>query len=265
MAEWMVCLSGHELDLQKLSELFSLPGLGVTNEGNGYYIKSSEFARLTNTDDVADWRTPDPDSQECLRLDSSVVRSRAVELLGVMNGLGKICAEGFQPVTLADVVRVDEDGTRLYFKEIATEVRFSVSLSGTTTGGNEIVSQQPDEHGSWVALAVKDQKVQDALHFVHLEPTWWSLRKVYELIEEDLGQPNRMKKHVRATEEQLKSFKESANSPQRSRLGAVHAPTQKGLNRSLHYSPMSLSTAVSLIGDLTRDWLRWKQKELDRT
>lgn len=261
MAEWMVGLSGHELDLQKLSELFNLPGLNIVNEGNGYYIKSSDFDLLTTTDDVADWRTPDPDVQERLRLDSVTVRSRAVDLLSVANGFGKVCGEGFESVALADVLRVDEDGSRLYFKEITTQVRISASLSGTTTGGDEIVSSIPSEFEAWATLALGDQKVQDALHFFHLEPTWWSLRKGHELVAEDLGQPNRMEKHVRATREEIESFLESANSPVHSGLDAVHAPTVGALNRSLHHAQMSLSTAISLIKDITRDWLRWKQQK----
>lgn len=136
-------------------------------------------------------------------------------------------------------------------------------MSLSLSDGSEIISTQPTVSENWVALATKNPKVQDALYFFQSETSWWSLRKVYELIKEDLGDPNRMEKHVEATRNEIESFWELASSPKVSGREAVHAPTAYYMRRILYHSPMSLADGETFIRGLLKDWLQWVLKQPD--
>jgi len=266
MTKWLVRIHGHKFDLQELSDRFNSVEVNVTKDDNDYYyLGPSDFDALLEPEDI---------------------RSRAIELLACINGIAKVCSKQYEPVkitkrlfdgdrdvgasfenpyeedarTLEMLVQVNEEGTREYVVRASGTVRKQASALPPTPGSSQVTHQQYDEAKAWYALASGDRKVEDALYFFHEETTWWTLRKVYEIIEDDFGQPNKMEKHGWADENLIKSFKASANDPRLSGRAAVHAPTARHLQRPWFYDPIPLSEAEDVIRNIIRNWLQWKLK-----
>lgn len=242
MTKWLVRLQGDEHDLEALCERFDSPGWGITKENDGYYLKSSDFDSLIEADDV---------------------RSCATGLLASINGFAQIFLGQFEPVQQDGlVVLVNKDGTRQRYMAVSSEVkiRWRTSVSATSANGSPVTPQPPTEAEAWHTLVSKDRDVEDALYFFQQGTTWGSLRKVYEIIKEDFGQPSKIEKYGWASKEEIERFKESANNPQISGHDAVHARSK----RTPRYSPMSLSEGRGFIHGVVRHYLQWKlNKQMD--
>lgn len=228
MARWMVELLGNEDDLQTLSDWFGSSDLSIIRDKDHFYLHSSDFDSLVKPEDVL---------------------SRATELAATMDGIRKAESNQRQPTLVASAVeRVNDDGTVSHFELLSSRVTFR----GTPATPWQTSDAQPT-----LALAAMDRDVQDALYFLAQETTWWTLRKVYEIIASDFKQPNRAEKMGWAKEVDLKRFIRSANDSGVSGRGAVHALPE---SKPFPYPPMSLANAETFIGNLLQTWIRWKLK-----
>ncbi len=52
MSEWLVQLTGEELELETVTRLFNLPELCIKREGRDYFLHSEDFLTLSNAYDV---------------------------------------------------------------------------------------------------------------------------------------------------------------------------------------------------------------------
>lgn len=241
MTEWLVELKGERLDLQYLSRQLSSEEWSVSDKEGRYYLRSARFNSLTDARDVLD---------------------DAAEFLAVINGLANVQSSDFHAVELAGIARVEEGEkppTQFLFpKSISARIGMYGELTARKLGdtGDTTDSQrQPTVLESWLAIADQDPKVRKALRILgSQENNWGTLRKVYEVLEGDAGQPTKIAKYGWADVEEIKRFIESASDPDASGDDAVHGYTK----RPLHFSPMSLSEARSFIRDLLEKWIRSK-------
>jgi hypothetical protein len=101
-------------------------------------------------------------------------------------------------------------------------------------------------------LANKYEFVADALRFF-LEPTWFNLYKVYELISDDVGGSKAIAAQFGITEAQQNRFTGSANNRGASGDAARHALKQKPMK-----NPMPLKDGQALMRRLLDQWIRSK-------
>lgn len=87
VTEWLVGLIGDKFDLEELPKLFRSDALRVTEEHDGYYLKSSEFESLSNADDV---------------------RAKAKTLLQHLNGVSKLFLSTSKPIQIGGITIIDE-------------------------------------------------------------------------------------------------------------------------------------------------------------
>jgi hypothetical protein len=227
MAEWLIELEGYTSDLDELVDQFESPQLNVKKEGDRYYLKSPrEFGAFT---------------------DASSVRARASELLFLLSGIANLYLGDRVSSAPDAVIRVNDDGTRDRFEREPPRVpvRGKARLWGTK-------ATNPTIGESWLSLARQDENVIDALHFFQEDASWWSLRKVYGVIESDLkGQQSMVAKTLATPEKEIKRFKEWASH-------YVHGERGKLPHRD-HYPPLSLVEADRFLRALLKSWLRWKR------
>ena len=92
MAQWLAKLDGHEFDKKDLSKFFTEPTCRVALDDDGaYYLTSDTFAPTT---------------------EASEVQAAAEDMLRLLNDLMRYRDQGYQSVSLVDITRSNDDGTR---------------------------------------------------------------------------------------------------------------------------------------------------------
>jgi hypothetical protein len=251
MTEWLVRLQGEKLDLEEASSHFRGADLEVRQEDGGYYLASTDLRSMT---------------------ESGEVLKRGKELLKVMNGILKLIVGNHQPVT-ADglVVRADEAGKRDQYIHVGGALTIRTRLRAAAVvvksdGITELPEQAPPRAASWMAIAMRDNKVAKAFRLFN-EPTYVNLYKVVEIIESDLesetggnrrrrrkGEMSALVERGWATGKEIEWLKHTANSPKAIGDEARHgrefdAPRQ---------GAMPLGDAQDLTGALLSKWLQTK-------
>jgi hypothetical protein len=228
MPKWLVSLQGDSVDLQELADEFRSAHLSVRKEQGRYFLRASQhFDALTRSDKV---------------------RDRATELLPLLVGTIKLRTGYAAAITLGDLtIRVEDDGTGSTYTHLETlRVRPKTPEVSVSSGPR---NSAPPLAERWVDLALRDEKVLDALRFFQEETTWWSLRKTYEVIETEL-QLSKIAKLGWASVPEIKRFKEWAGY-------YVHGEQQGYPNEDYHpYLP--LPEAESFMQQMLLKWLQRK-------
>ena len=133
MPKWSVTLNGDPWDLKTLADL----GVGVSEEGNGFVLCAPDLDTLT---------------------DAGAVRQRVIELVEVLNGLGRVTAHDFTPVVVGSV-RDDDSGQTVM--DLRGTVKMRSRARAELTVGEPM--PQPTVFASRVAAAGRDPNVQQAL------------------------------------------------------------------------------------------------------
>lgn len=246
---WLARLSGHDFDLQAISELFSQsssPACYITKDNEGYYLNSQEFEDFCNATKEKGWAT-------------DKATKKATELLAPMNGLAKLLSEGFQLVQPAYVVQIADNGTRQNYVMVAGTVRMQGDLSGEVSISEETVEEHQlssfdtPQIQEWMSLLENDPLVKRALAlYGGQKPTWKNLYMVLDVIIQDVGGEKSRRKKPWWPEETVTTFKWTANS-----FGALGQEARHG--KDIDQSPdppMTLAEAKDLIRQLLRGWLQ---------
>ena len=240
--EWFVQIRGESFDLRELSKSLDLPELRVTQEGQAFILKSTEFNLLKDADDV---------------------RNRAIEIVSLINGAARLALEMPKPLAVDHVVKVNDDGTH---------ESFFTGSGGITMGGSGILSfvaadgtvqeiHQADPIPVWVATARHDTNVAKVLRLLGAGTyDWVNLYRIYEVIESDVKGISNIVKKGWATKRAIKRFKHTANSPAITENDSRHGKETKRPPRD----PMALAEAKSLVKTIIHNWLRSKRKSLSR-
>jgi len=251
MAQWVVKLVGHEFDLKALSKIHTAAECRVAQDSDdAYYLTSEEFASMAEGSDVHDT------ANNMLLLINDLMRARAPE---------------FQSVSLADVTRINDDGTRSTYvflsEHITSSARMSVDATVLDASGQLVPSPEPGIAQNRLKLALRDAKIREALvYWRRCNPgdadVCQYANKVYEVIREDMasgghaGQgADAIKQKKWAVQGEIDNFQAWANSPAISGQKARHAdrrPAKSGI------TPLSDGEALAFIQRLLNHWLDWK-------
>jgi hypothetical protein len=236
VAEWLVGLTGDRFDLEELATYLRSPDYTVVELEGRYYLKSPSFGPLAGAEEI---------------------RQAAIEVLQVVNGFGKLLLTGhFQPVGIADLNRVSEDGRRdVWVLPSALDLRLRLMPVNATTGDSTPDVRLPTLLESWLTTALGHRRVADAVrYFGSTGPRWVNLSKVYDVIEEDVGGEPDIIARGWATGRKLRLFRSTANNKRSIGDDARHGHEKW----SAPERPMALPEAETLIRSILEHWIRSK-------
>lgn len=231
---WRVVLTGDDHDLRDAAKLFAASDPGVVEEDGTFYLCSSGFEAFT-------------DPQEVLE--------SAVSALPQLNGLASVRLSEFEGMTLRATVveRIDEKTSRVQ-DSVGIKTRIVVEKEGAFTNGTA-VRDTPREAASRLAGASSDDRVARAITiYGALGDTWPGLYMVLDVLSDDLGGDDAVKKSGFASRAKIKLLRRTANSYTAAGLGARHALEKY----EAPDKPMSLREGRKVVGQLLDGWMRSK-------
>jgi hypothetical protein len=237
--EWSVGIEGDKSDLEDLAKSLKSPELCLTQHGEDFILKSTDFKHLKNANDV---------------------RNKACEIIAIINGGARLTLDICNPLTIGCVSRMTDDGLDLFpapatdTLTVQNKVRVSIVDADGTIHENHPADPIPD----WVAIAQNDKNVSDVLRrFGAGRHSWENLYSIYEIIEEDIGGMDNITSKRWAAKKTIRLFKHTANSP-----GAIGGDARHGVQKEkAPKEPMRLSEAKSLIETIFKSWLHSKSKK----
>lgn len=234
--KWEVQLNGDTFDLKELSKSLIDDELRVVEKKGQYFLESNRFEDLTNSEEVA---------------------SLAADILKVLTGAVRLSLGGRTPLHVANTARVRPDGARDVFVTLSDSihVRATIGVEITRSDGKKEVIHPAHSVPGWIKLGLTDQNIAKALRLLGTdEHNWVSLYRLYEVIEEDVGDLRKIVNNGWATNTSIKRFKHTANSP-----GAVGDDSRHGKESTTPPSdPMDIGEARALVEVILHNWLRSK-------
>ena len=230
--EWYVRILGNNSDLQELSKSLNSPELCIFQEGQEFILKSINFNQLKSTADV---------------------RKKAEEILSLLNGTAKLALGTQQPLTVDDIVKINDDGKKETFDFLSDTVYVgsSTSTSDKTSDGNVQEIHPADPIPVWIKTAQINKNAAIIFRLLGLSGlNWINLYNIYEIIKSDVGGKDKIADNGWATKGQIDLFKQTAQLYRHGKL-KNYVPPKK---------PMTLSEAESLIKRILRNWLRAKSE-----
>ncbi|MEX2032711.1 MAG: hypothetical protein WEA81_07570 [Dehalococcoidia bacterium] len=231
---WWVRLQGERFDLEELVEMFSAPELTVVERGDDVYLRSTAFDELEDAGDV---------------------RTQAVNLARLANGLARVHHDGFRPVDVDVVTRVSTSGTKEHFVslgvaiEARARVRADLTVMRPDGSEAETVDPTPAEQRGSVPLD-RDDVVRLLRIFAQADLRWSDLYHAFEIVQADVG--GRMFENGWVSRAAVDRFKQTANSP--TVLGEAARHGRETTTPPLH--PMPFEEAEGLVKGLVQTWLR---------
>lgn len=236
--EWLVEIQGDKSDLQDLAKSLSSPELCITKDGDNFVLKSTDFERFTNVDDV---------------------RNMASGLLSFINGAAKLALDMRERLTIGAIIRVKDDGTHSTFICLSNSitVRGSIGVSIVSPTGVVQEIHPADPIPDWVKIAQQDENVSKVLQLLgSMNDDWVNLYRILEIVEKDVGGTKEIKEKGWATQRAVKLFKHTAQSPD-----AIGQKARHGVQEQEPPPlPMTISEARSLIKTIIHNWLRSKRE-----
>jgi len=232
---WLVRLEGHHFDLEMLNAKVQAEDLRIEKRGDRYYLESEAFRNLKKSADV---------------------RSAAAEVLELLNGAARVFRGRYEPVRLSGEILEITDGqerTNIVIEPESLVSRMRIGGTAVVAEGKASSSAgtPSTEVTDLVKTALNDRTVADVLHFMSLEQTWINLSKVWELVKEDMGYRNAVK---RFGDPQIKRFTGTAQSRKIVGDAARHAGLKKYPGPGKR-TPMTLREARRFITDVVQQWL----------
>jgi hypothetical protein len=170
-------------------------------------------------------------------------------MVEIINGAGVLF--NLEKIKVGSVLEVTDSGEHKHSVLVAETLTAHARCRAVVMGPEG----KPKENENALAfrriLKLAGKKpVSDVLHFLTLQPNWWNLYKVFEVVEDDVN--GRVYKLV--DEQKLRDFKSTAQS--RNHLGdeARHASSKKKYSGPL--IPTSFEEAQELIRQLVEKWLQ---------
>jgi hypothetical protein len=243
--EWLVRLKGAEWSLEDLPNLFSQLDHKVRSENGKYYLSSSMFNH---------YRTV------------AAVSELAEQIVERINGVMTALDPPFHSVRIAEIVQLQEDGTRKvhhYLKPSGLKLQIKLGKPTLVIEGNPPLPQ-PSKPEKLVAQWEAEGNESDLGRALRIgllpQQTWGSLYHVYEVIKHDVSGGRDDWKPLLAVlpdehlDRQLKRFRDTANDPKHAGIHARHGkPEPKS-----EPDPMTIADAQILIHRLLVAWLSTK-------
>lgn len=237
--KWRVQISGEVIDLEALSRSFADEEIRILAEDRNYFLESKKFVEATTSEEVLE---------------------KAKEICGVVSGVARLAYGARATLKPEHVYRLHPDGRRDVFVIIKEGLEIRASIGAViviTSDGSEVVVEAKDPARSWIDVADNNESVAKALRLFGTDAKdWVGLYRVYEVVEQDVGGIKHISAAGWATEEAVRRFKHTANSPSATGDLARHGKE----NTQPPKNPMDLSEARSLVEVLLHNWIREKSK-----
>jgi hypothetical protein len=229
--DWQVGLMGGDGDLSRLATTFSEGDPRVWLQADGVYVmESSALDKLT---------------------DAVEVDSEAGRILGLMHGAMKLDDPSVRPVQPSRDFWHQGDHHRLAFPGTASGHTTVTGVAVGTVDGVSVPPPPPPER-KWMAIAMSNANVADALQLISGSETWFQLYKIVEVIKSAVGGEDGIVQRGWTSRNRIRTFKATANHPALSGDDARHARQPgSGGKRS-----MSLQQAQALVRELIQRWLQ---------
>lgn len=235
--KWKVQISGDVSDLKLLSDSLKELSVRIVESGNAHFIEAEAFNAF---------------------VDPKEVSKAAGELALVLSGVARLAYGARGQFSTGHVVNVNADGTEncyVFLEGINVRCSVGVLTVSTSEGGETITIKPVDPATGWIKSAISNPTVVKALRLHGAgSRDWVDLYRLYEVIEGDIGGIKKVASLGYATEETLRRFKHTANSPSAIGDDARHGKesTQPPNN------PLPLHEARSIIEAILHAWLREK-------
>jgi hypothetical protein len=225
---WYIQLIGEELDFNDIERSLKNYRWNLYKEQDEVFITNEDLDE-TN--------------------DSKEVKSHAEEFVDILNGALKCLYGDYNTVLVATIVEFDKiTGDRkknVFVKVKRSRPRIRVNLSIQEKRKPNATTIE-----KWLNIAEENDSVRLVLHF-YKQPSWWNLYKIYEIISEDIGTENKLKKKMYVSANELSRFTGTAQSRKHIGDEARHAANKyKG-----HLNPMILDEAKRLIKQVFEKWI----------
>jgi hypothetical protein len=229
-------LEGHQFDLEDLAQLLATGDVRVVHDADedGYYLTAPEIDNPPQ---------------------GATFYEVAQRLLPHINGIGRVNRADFRPVQLTGKYGTPT-GQHAVIAAASAEIRLRTHVAGVVTGPDG--QPKPDPPSPWparLALAETNPEVAKVLIIMGggEKLDWYSLFKVYELIEKAIGGEQQMRQNGWATSTQQRAFRASANLEKVSGAAARHA-VDNGTGHPKE--TMTIEQGRSFISELVRNWLQ---------
>jgi hypothetical protein len=229
-------LEGHDFDLQDLAQLFATGDVRVVHDADqsAYYLTAPEIDNPP---------------------DGTTYYEAAQRLLPHINGMGRVNKADFRPVQLTGTYTTPT-GQDAVVVAAAMEGRARMDVGATVIGPDG--HPKPDPPSPWparLALAGTNPEVAKVLTLMGggEKLDWYSLFKVYELVDNAIGGEEQMRQNGWATSTQQRAFRASANLEKVSGDAARHA-VDPGTDHPK--KTMTIEQGRSFISELVREWFQ---------
>lgn len=257
MVQWKVELAGANYEMDVLPRLLCAPDCAVSKEGELYYLTSTAFESLPESEDVCEL---------------------ALQMLPMIAGAAAIVLGSFETrLGVGGVTRINERDsttTRIVMASAAIALRSDAVLlaEGTVVRPDGTIEPPgPTVPDRWLAKATHDQSMAKALRMFSQQHTWVNLDHVYEVVEADIASQlgislqrtevsrlvaQEIERRGWAPADAIEHLRETANWEPWLGDEARHGhPTRK---QPKHGDPMSHSDAETLVRAILREWLQSK-------
>ncbi|WP_416562769.1 hypothetical protein [Nocardia testacea] len=224
-------LDGDRYDLQHLVALLPAGAIRVVQEGDGFFLTSTELDACSGGADIEE------------------IASRA---LGHLNGIGRLMDPRFRPVSLSR--RYDDGRNAVVFVDAAVAIGFRVTAEVVVVDADGVAKAPPAPIAPRYLELASDPDVSDVLRILgrSAELSFADMYKVHEIIQTRVGRLSDQNWGISANKEQ--SFTASADDPAISGEKARHARRKGGTLKQSRW--MSESDARSFIVQVVECWLR---------
>ena len=240
---WQVQIQGSQSDLEHLERHYNAPPTRVLKDalGPGFLYESASFAACASSENVL---------------------AIAEAELSVLSGALKFAKGSYQPLSVGAVFRSNGAGGRDAFVHLRDSLQVRVEFGEPTVRvfdpeGKDITPVAPPPRTVLLArLALTDHAVAKALrlHASADSKSWVGLYRLYEVIEDDVGGQEALKKRSWGLARDQRRFKHSANSVA---VGGDSARHGKELQQPPKH-PMSLEEAAGYVAYVFASWLSAK-------
>lgn len=244
---WRAEIRGEKEELEALCRLFAAGPVQVLRDGDPYFLTARDVDSLQ---------------------DAGAVRDRFAVWLTRLNAAGFLKFNGFRLASLGavfetapgggDNITVSPGPAILVLATPALRSFLDLHPNRPPMIGGPVpirVAELPPVE-KWIGVADRSPDVDVALRNLIASPNdWRQLYYVYEVVEDDVGQPSQMAQLGLVSPEDIRRFKATANS--RAVLGDVarHGRVEQAPER-----PMTIREARTFVVSLLAAWLRWKSE-----
>ena len=218
MPRWTVHLDGASSSLRLLAAL----AVGVTVEDRAFVFRSENLDRLT---------------------DSTEVEQYVGELIGVLNGVGRMADDDFVAISSSLIVGTDRGHTTVLARPADAAMRGGVAV--VQQGSQSGVST---DYSSLAEIAIREPKVAQVLQTLARGVDPVNLYRVFELIRNDV-RPG-MVTNGWTTKPEIERFRRTVNSVSVLGYEARHAVQREQPPQR----PMSVAEARAFVRRLVEKW-----------